>query len=169
MAYASGGRRTFRDLFGIVREPGRLLNSMQQTVGTSRFLHVMRFGDQLKLYRQREAMNLRELGTASGIDYTYISKVEGNKVPPPARDAVEALARALKLTEKERIEFVALAGTITTDMERWVVCERPAARELYRSLSQLPPDEQERRLEEFIRQVERERGGTTSRDREDEA
>jgi transcriptional regulator with XRE-family HTH domain len=128
----------------------------------------MRFGDQLKLYRQRADMRLRELGTASGIDYTYISKVEGNKVPPPARDAVEALAHALKLNEKERIEFVALAGTITTDMERWVVRERPAARELYRSLSQLPADEQERRLEEFIRQVEQETGRRPRQDREDE-
>lgn len=124
----------------------------------------MRFGDQLKLYRQREDMTLRELGQASNIDYTYISKLESNKVPPPARDVVENLARALKLTAAERIEFVALAGTITTDMERWVVSERPAARQLYRSLSQLPGDEQERRLEEFIKQVEREMRDAANRE-----
>jgi transcriptional regulator with XRE-family HTH domain len=103
-------------------------------------------------------MKLRELDDASGIDYTYISKLESNKVPPPAREVVEKLARALKLTEDERMEFAASADMITTDMERWVVRDRPAARQLFRSLSRLPADEQERRLEEFIKQVEREIG-----------
>ncbi|HWG34218.1 MAG TPA: helix-turn-helix transcriptional regulator [Gemmatimonadaceae bacterium] len=116
----------------------------------------MPFSDQLNTYRLRATMTLRELAAASGLDFTYISKLERNKVPPPARESVEALAKALKLNESERIEFLALAGTITTDMERWMVHERPVVREVYRSLSRLSPEEQERRLNELLAQVERE-------------
>lgn len=120
----------------------------------------MRFGDQLKQYRNRAGLTQRQLAEKAGLDFTYVSKIENGKVPPPTRDTVEALAKQLKLSDAEHLEFVALAGTIPIDMERWVVAQ-PRARYLYRSLRErlrdLPLDEQERLLEQIIAEVERER------------
>jgi transcriptional regulator with XRE-family HTH domain len=120
-----------------------------------------RFGDQLKAFRHRVRRTQRQLAEEADLDFTYISKLETGSVLPP-RDTAEALAKALKLSPEEREDFLALAGAISSDMERYVR-EQPAARELYRSVSQLPPEQQERRLREFIEQVERDlkRGGTT--------
>jgi transcriptional regulator with XRE-family HTH domain len=119
------------------------------------------FGDQLKAYRHRARKTQRQLAADANLDFTYISKLETAAVLPP-RDTAEVLAKALKLSPEEREDFLALAGAISRDMERYVR-DQPAARELYRSVSQLPPEQQERRLREFIAQVERDlkRGGKT--------
>ena len=118
------------------------------------------FGDLVKRYRQRAGLTQRQLAdrAAPRLDFTYVSKIEGNKVPPPARDIVEGIARALRLSAEEREELITAAGRVPRDLEQWVMRE-PKARQLYRSLQQLPRAEQARLLQQLIEQVEREAGG----------
>ena len=110
----------------------------------------------------RRGLSQRQLAAQAQLDFSYVSKIEGGRVPPPARENIEVLARVLRLSDEEREQLVTLAGTIPTEMEEWVVRE-PAARQLYRSISQLPAEEQERLLAKLIEQVKRDvnRGGET--------
>jgi transcriptional regulator with XRE-family HTH domain len=117
------------------------------------------FGEMVKQFRMRAGLTQRQLADRARpkLDFTYVSKIEGNKVPPPAREAIEALAVALRLTPEERLELVTAAGRVPADLEQWVVKE-PRARQLYRSIQQLPDAERDEMLERLIRQVERDIG-----------
>ena len=119
-----------------------------------------RFGELVRRYRLRAGLTQRELAKHAGLDFTYLSKIESSKVPPPTRDVVEALAKESKLSAEEREEFVAAAGKIPTDLEELVVRE-PEARRLLRSIQQVPVREQEQLLARLIEEVERDlrRGG----------
>src|SRR5919199_1361727 len=113
------------------------------------------FGDLVKRYRQRAGLTQRQLADRAEprLDFTYVSKIEGNKVPPPARDIVEGIARALRLSPEEREELITAAGRVPRDLEQWVMRE-PKARQLYRSIQQLPRAEQAKLLQELIDQIE---------------
>jgi HTH-type transcriptional regulator, competence development regulator len=115
----------------------------------------MPFGDQLRAYRLRAGLTLRQLGEKAALDFGYVSKIETGKVPPPPREAIEQLGKSLKLSADELAEFLALAGTIPRDMEQWAV--RAPARQLYRSLRELPEAEQEELLHRLISEVKRDR------------
>jgi transcriptional regulator with XRE-family HTH domain len=114
------------------------------------------FGDLVKRYRQRAGLTQRQLADRAEprLDFTYVSKIEGNKVPPPAREIIEGIARALRLSAEDREELITAAGRVSRDLEQWVVRE-PKARQLYRSIQQLPKAEQARLLQQLIDQVER--------------
>ena len=123
---------------------------------------VPTFGDLVKQYRRRAGLTQRQLAERAKLDFTYVSKIEGNRVPPPARDSIEAMATVLKLNPEEREGLISLAGRIPMDLEQLVVRE-PRARSLLRSIQQLPAEEQERVLARLIEQVERDLRGEGGR------
>src|SRR5436309_10997232 len=56
----------------------------------------MTFGEKLRGLRQDKGLTLRALAAATGLSFTYLSKVETGKVPyTPAPDKIRALAQAL--------------------------------------------------------------------------
>jgi transcriptional regulator with XRE-family HTH domain len=56
----------------------------------------MTFGQKLRELRQEKGLTLRGLAEATGLSFTYLSKVETGKVPyTPAADKIRALADAL--------------------------------------------------------------------------
>ena len=57
-------------------------------------------GEQLALWRERAELSLRGLGRRTGVDFSYLSKIEAGKRCPSAAVA-QALARALGLSEEE--------------------------------------------------------------------
>ena len=61
----------------------------------------MGFGVELKRLRIQHNFTLRELGAATGIDHTYLSKIEGDKVGPPRQPTFERLAQALGVSAGE--------------------------------------------------------------------
>ena len=56
----------------------------------------MTFGEKLRHLRQEKGMTLRTLAEATGLSFTYLSKIETGKVPyTPSVDKIRALAEAL--------------------------------------------------------------------------
>lgn len=53
------------------------------------------FGALLKHCRQSAGFSQRELAYRSGLDFSYISKLENGRVPPPAADTVVTLSQVL--------------------------------------------------------------------------
>ena len=67
------------------------------------------FGEELRDRRRTMGLSQRDLAERAGLDFSYISKVENGRIPPPAADTVVELCRILK-TEPEHL--LALMGKL---------------------------------------------------------
>ena len=63
---------------------------------------MIRFGDALRLCREKRGLGLRELKTLSGIDHAYIHRLETSSKLSPSDEAFNALVRALKVSTRMR-------------------------------------------------------------------
>lgn len=113
-----------------------------------------RFGELLRQYRLRANRTQEELAKAIGVDFTYISKIENRKAPPPSRERIERAARFLDLSQDEEIELLLLADKLPSDVQDWAL-DRPKAVSLYRTIKQASPEQQEKILDDLIEQVRR--------------
>lgn len=77
------------------------------------------FGQKLREFRQEKGLTLRALAEAAGVDFTYLSKIENDKVGYlPGAETIRELAQALgvdaigllELANKLPPELAALAG-----------------------------------------------------------
>ncbi|MBI2853275.1 MAG: helix-turn-helix domain-containing protein [Chloroflexi bacterium] len=71
------------------------------------------FGAKLRDLRKRARLSQRALAEKAGIDFTYLSKIETGKMPPPSRDVVLRLAEALDV---DRDELLISAGRVPSEM-----------------------------------------------------
>lgn len=53
------------------------------------------FGQILKQTRQLKGLSQRELATKVGVDFTYVSKLENDRLAPPAADTIIKFAKIL--------------------------------------------------------------------------
>src|SRR5438270_8054078 len=55
-----------------------------------------RFGPLLRRLRVSAGFTQRQLAVDVGVDFSYLSKIENEKLPPPSEDKILLIARALK-------------------------------------------------------------------------
>ena len=60
------------------------------------------FGQTLRDYRERRGLSLRELQILSGVNYSYIHRLEAGVKLMPSKQTVDALSKALKLSAIEK-------------------------------------------------------------------
>jgi transcriptional regulator with XRE-family HTH domain len=83
------------------------------------------FGAALRDCRRAAGLTQRELAERSGLDFSYISKLENGRLPPPAADTVVALCRILGVPPEE---VLALTGKIPSDVQASVSTSPTAQR-----------------------------------------
>ena len=71
------------------------------------------FGQRLRELRKARDISQRELAKMVNLDFTYLSKIENDRMPPPSTDAITNLAHELKA---DRDELLALAGKVPKDI-----------------------------------------------------
>ena len=72
--------------------------------------HELTLGALIKNARKKQGFSQRKLAEKIGMDFTYISKLENNRVLyPPSETAIRAIAQTLDLNEEE---LIFLAGRI---------------------------------------------------------
>ena len=81
------------------------------------------FGEYLREQRRRAGATQRDLASRVSVDYSYISKLENDRLPPPSARAVIAIADALGAS---RDDFLARVGKIPDDVER-AIASSPGA------------------------------------------
>ncbi len=59
------------------------------------------FGKILKLIRREKGVSQRELAEKVGVDFSYISKVENDRLPPPAADTIVKIASVLDIPSED--------------------------------------------------------------------
>ena len=108
---------------------------------------MMTFGSRLRELRRAKSLSQKRLADQVGINYTYLSKIESEKLdfaPYPSEDLIRRLAVALEADEDE---LLLLAKKIPADIRERVIA-RPEA---FRTLAALDDEA----LDEVLRQVKR--------------
>ena len=75
----------------------------------------MTFGKRLREARKERGLTLRQLAKEAGVNFTYLSKIENERVPyTPAAETIRDLARIVKV---DSVEFLALANKLPKELE----------------------------------------------------
>lgn len=104
------------------------------------------FGQTLKRIRQAKGWNQRHLASLMGMDFSYYSRLEGDRVGTPTRETIVKVADALGVEEIERNELLAAAGRVAEEMHG-----KPALRSLYKAAASLSEED----LQELVEEAER--------------
>lgn len=76
--------------------------------------HNMSFGQTLRETRRARGVTQRELAERVGVDFSYISKLENDRLPPPAADTVEKMAQVLDAAPDD---LLALTGKVPSAVQ----------------------------------------------------
>jgi transcriptional regulator with XRE-family HTH domain len=78
---------------------------------------TMTFGEKLKELRLNKRLTQRELADKVGLNFTYLSKIENVRMPPPSRKKIMELAEALDASPEVLDELLILAKKIPASVE----------------------------------------------------
>ena len=91
------------------------------------------FGAALRSMRQASGLTQRELASRADVDFSYISKLENDRIPPPAADTVVKLTEILGARPDT---LLALAGKLPSEIHQ-AVGTSPAAQEFLRTAEEM--------------------------------
>ena len=94
---------------------------------------VRSFGTALRERRHAAGLSQRQLAERAALDFSYISKLENDRLPPPAADTVVQICGVLGIPSGE---LLALAGKIPSQV-REGVSTSPAAQDFLREAQQM--------------------------------
>jgi len=77
----------------------------------------MTFGQRLKQLRREAGVTQRELAQKTGLDFSYISKLENDRNPPPAADTIVRICDALGVPAER---LLALKGRLPSEIQETV-------------------------------------------------
>ena len=97
------------------------------------------FGPALRDHRRTAGLSQRELAARTGLDFSYISKVENGRLPPPAADTIVAICQVLDIAPED---LLALTRKIPSAVHQTVSSSTVAQRFL-REAQQLELTDQE--------------------------
>ena len=85
------------------------------------------FGHTVREARKRRGLSQKQLADLVGIDFTYLSKIENDRMAPPSEKAIRAMAEAL---DTDADELIRLAGKVPSDLAEFLVREPEGIRML---------------------------------------
>ena len=121
----------------------------------------MTFGQRLRQLRLERKINQRDLAAQVGIDFTYLSKIENERMPPPAEATILKIANVL---EADSDELLRLAQKVPTDIKP-LIAKRPEMPAFLRSISDLT-EEELKRLTHYAQRIKQERSKDTAAEEE---
>ena len=110
---------------------------------TLQFLRIMDFGTFIKSERQahqqtdRQHWTLRQLAARTGIEPSYLSKIERGLEKPPSEEMIIRLADEL---EVDRDVLLALAGKLSKELQSIIMARPKLFAEVLRQMKQMPDD-----------------------------
>ena len=97
------------------------------------------FGQTLKEIRRSKGVTQRQLAAAVGVDFSYISKVENDRMPPPAADTIVKICEKLGVPSDE---LLAMTGKMPTPVKE-AISENRAAQQFLREAQTMTLTEDE--------------------------
>lgn len=74
------------------------------------------FGQTLRELRRSKSISQRNLADKVGVDFSYISKIENDRLPPPAADTIVKICEALSVPPDLLLSITGKMPTSTKDM-----------------------------------------------------
>src|SRR5437879_4167955 len=106
------------------------------------------FGAALRERRRAANISQRDLAEKTGLDFSYISKLENDRLPPPAADTVVAMSAVLAVPPEE---LLALTGKIPSEVQQQLSSSQAAQRFLLEARRLRVTDDEWRHLEHSLR------------------
>lgn len=107
------------------------------------------FGTTIKNLRKERQITQRDLAEKVGVDFTYISKIENDRLEnPPSEKTIIEIAKVL---EADADELILLAKKVPESI-RDVIVDDDLATAFLRKVSQMSP-EQRKKFKDFIDEV----------------
>lgn len=97
------------------------------------------FGQVLRELRRSKGISQRDLAGKVGVDFSYISKIENDRLPPPAADTIVKICHALEVSPDS---LLAMSGKIPSEF-REAIGSSPAAMQFIRSAQSMGLTEDE--------------------------
>ncbi len=97
------------------------------------------FGSALREKRRQSSLSQRELAAKAGLDFSYISKLENDRLPPPSAETIVLLSSIFGSSSEE---LLALTGKIRQEVQE-AVGSSQAAQEFLQSASMMKLSEAE--------------------------
>ncbi len=109
---------------------------------------VITFGPMLRALRRQAGLSQRELAQRAHLDFSYISKVENGRLPPPAADTIVLLCAILGVPADD---LLAATRKLPTDVEEKISASATA--QAFLREAQSLTDDQWRQLTQALRQL----------------
>jgi len=106
------------------------------------------FGAMLRALRHQAGLSQRELAQRAGLDFSYISKVENGRLPPPAADTIVLLCSILGVSADD---LLAATHKLPTEVEEHVSAS--AAAQAFLREAQSLTEDQWQQLTQTLRQL----------------
>lgn len=108
------------------------------------------FGVKIRMLRKDKGMLLKDLAVKSGIELTYLSKIENDRTGIPEAGTIEKLAKALGVDEDAKQELFRLAKQIPPEWKE-IIAAKEGLFEIFRSTK----DFDEQQLRELIEDIKK--------------
>lgn len=108
------------------------------------------FGSALQKRRRDAGISQRELARQAGLDFSYISKLENDRLPPPAADTVVLICKVLEIPAEE---LLALTGKIPSDVQKNISTNQNAQEFLRKAQELGLSDNEWKRLTTSLREL----------------
>jgi transcriptional regulator with XRE-family HTH domain len=119
---------------------------------SERWILARSFGAELRERRRAKGVSQRELAERAGVDFSYISKLENDRIPPPAADTAVKLCQILGIRPED---LLALGGKLPSEVEQ-SVGSSSAAQEFLREAQEMRlSDDEWRKASGMLRRLRR--------------
>jgi transcriptional regulator with XRE-family HTH domain len=112
----------------------------------------MDFGEHIRKLRLSKGYSQRALAEKLGINFTYLSKIETGRMPPPSQEAILRMAEVLEVDEDE---LLVLADRVPDDVKD-VVTQSQNVPAFLRQIKGMSEDEL-KQLQEYAEEIKAKR------------
>lgn len=97
------------------------------------------FGELLRTIRRSRGISQRELANKISVDFSYISKLENDRIPPPAADTIVKICEVLEVQPEL---LLSLTGKLPSEIKQ-LIGSNPKALEFLRKAQAMNLEEKE--------------------------
>jgi transcriptional regulator with XRE-family HTH domain len=108
------------------------------------------FGQKLRELRRSKGVTQRELAAKVAVDFSYISKIENDRLPPPAADTIMRICEALSIPPDE---LLAMTGKMPSKVKQMVGTSSAALQFMRQAQSMKLTDEEWDELTRGLKQL----------------
>ncbi len=108
------------------------------------------FGETLKQVRRDKSISQRELADKVGVDFSYISKIENDRLPPPSAETIIKICQILDIPNEV---LLARSGKVSSEIKEVIGSSVGAIRFLNEAQDMKLSDDDWLRLSDMLKQL----------------